>query len=98
MSATMAYINGNEFRALHDESCWEDIELMNPEVFEESRRMTRKLHRPHWYLVTTYYCVLCGKTEVFKERRYTPKPKRYEDRHNFHEHGCYSCQYGMFIG
>jgi hypothetical protein len=53
--------------------------------------------RPHWYFITTFHCVLGGCTTVYRERRYTPRPEKWEDRHAWREHACYTCQYGMFL-
>ncbi len=35
----------------------------------------------YWYFITTYYCPMCGSTTEYRERRYTPKPKDWQDRH-----------------
>jgi hypothetical protein len=40
-----------------------------------------RTHRPHWYLITYSDCPVCGRSETYRERKYTPKPileKRYE--------------------
>lgn len=49
--------------------------------------------RLHWYFTYTWFCVLCGRTETTRERRYTAKPERAEDRCYYHEGacGCHFC-------
>jgi hypothetical protein len=42
----------------------------------------------YWYYIETSYCVLCGRTDTFKKRMYTPKPKEYNERHQYEEHMC----------
>lgn len=37
----------------------------------------------HWYFIYCHECPLCGKTDEYRERRYTPRPAEYEDRHEF---------------
>lgn len=54
-------------------------------------------HRRHWYFMYWDYCVLGGHTDVSRERRYTRRPKRWEKRHEIHEHACYGCLYGSFL-
>lgn len=41
--------------------------------------------KPHWYFISTIYCPLCGRTETYRERRHTPRPDDYNDRHEFLE-------------
>jgi hypothetical protein len=36
---------------------------------------------PYWYLITIYECPACGSTKQYRERQYTPRPPRWEDRH-----------------
>jgi len=36
-------------------------------------------------LFTTHYCPVCGHTEVYRERMYTPKPDEQEERYIFEE-------------
>lgn len=38
-----------------------------------------------WYFVSTWYCPICSATTVYKERRHTPKPEAWEDRHEVEE-------------
>jgi hypothetical protein len=45
-------------------------------------------HQPHWYFIYLWCCVLCGKTEETRERRYTPRPDDYNQRHEFSEGAC----------
>lgn len=42
----------------------------------------------HWYFVTEEECVLCWRHNIYRERRYTPKPEKYEDRHRFIQYMC----------
>jgi uncharacterized Zn finger protein (UPF0148 family) len=51
----------------------------------------------YWYKTYIDYCPVCGKEEVTKERQYTPKPEKEEDRYNFMTSLCYSCEYSMFM-
>jgi len=37
--------------------------------------------RPYWYFVTEEYCPACSRSQRYLERRYTPRPERWEDRH-----------------
>lgn len=37
----------------------------------------------HWYFITIYECPVCGRGSEERERRYTPKPEREEDRYEF---------------
>lgn len=41
-----------------------------------------------WYFITTWDCVLCGRSEEYRERQHGPRPERYEDRHEHHETAC----------
>lgn len=34
----------------------------------------------YWFFITIYYCPQCNRTQVYKERRYTPRPEKWEDR------------------
>ena len=45
------------------------------------------MKKKYWYKYYYYYCPVCGRENVYKERRYTPKPENYEDRHKVEE--CY---------
>lgn len=40
-------------------------------------------NKKYWYLFTIYECPVCGSQDVIRERRYTPKPKNYHERHLF---------------
>jgi len=42
-------------------------------------------HKPHWYFQYFYICPVCGRTKIDRERRYTPKPDRWEDRIECHD-------------
>lgn len=41
-----------------------------------------------WYFIYETTCALCWHMTVERERRYTPRPERYEDRHEFTETAC----------
>ncbi len=41
-----------------------------------------------WYHISEWECVLCGRTTIYRERRWTPKPKEWWDRHEEHEMAC----------
>jgi hypothetical protein len=34
----------------------------------------------YWYLIEYHTCPVCGKTTVFRERQYTPKPEERGER------------------
>ena len=42
----------------------------------------------YWYFITIYECVMGDRTEEFRERQYTPKPKKWGDRHKIKEVVC----------
>ncbi len=35
----------------------------------------------HWYFITIHYCPQCGSSDESRERRHTPRPEKWEDRH-----------------
>ena len=35
---------------------------------------------PHWYYIWRGHCPVCGRFKEYRERRYTARPKRWEDR------------------
>ncbi len=35
----------------------------------------------YWYLITLHYCPVCGASRLFRERQYSKKPERWEERH-----------------
>jgi len=39
----------------------------------------------YWIYRTTYYCPLCGKEKVFRERYYTKKPDNFNQRQEWIE-------------
>ena len=41
--------------------------------------------KKHWYYITEYYCPLCGKSNISRERRYGRRPKKYWNRHSLTE-------------
>lgn len=42
-----------------------------------------KNKRPHWYKTWNYECPVCGMITYYKERQYTPRPKKYSTRNKF---------------
>ena len=53
-----------------------------------SKTEKRKPHKPHWYFCSEEYCVLCGRTQIFRERRYGRRPQKWWDRHELIETAC----------
>lgn len=53
-----------------------------------NQSLRKRKHRPHWYFIYSDFCVLCMRTETERERRYTPRPERWEDRHELTESAC----------
>ena len=50
--------------------------------------MSQAKGRGCWYFISEWWCVLCGRSEQTRERRWTPKPKRAEDRYEYTEGAC----------
>jgi hypothetical protein len=48
----------------------------------------RKPLPPHWYLIHTEECVLCGRGSTWRERMFTPKPEDPADRYSFTQYAC----------
>lgn len=72
--------------------------MTGPIRFGGTRRKLRATPRPHWYFITTVYCLFGGDQEVYRERRYTRRPKRWENRHKMETIGaCYGCQVESFL-
>ena len=46
--------------------------------------MRRAIAR-HWYFVYADYCPICTGMKEIRERRLTPRPKKWEDRHETQE-------------
>ena len=44
---------------------------------------TKKKIKKHWYFITTHACPVCGRENVYRERRYDNRPEKYEDRHSY---------------
>lgn len=42
----------------------------------------------YWYEFFHSECVLCGKSDTYRERRYTPKPEGVNERHHFAQNAC----------
>lgn len=40
-------------------------------------------HKPHWYRVTVFYCPACGGETKYKERMYSPRPDKWEERNEW---------------
>jgi len=45
----------------------------------------KKMIKTYWYKFWYHYCPLCGRTQTFKERQYSKKPKEGQKRHIFKE-------------
>lgn len=43
---------------------------------------------PHWYYHYEWECVLCGRSELTRERRFTPRPDDPRERHDRTEGAC----------
>ena len=41
--------------------------------------------KKYWYRITIHYCPVCASEEIFKERQYTPRPEKWQDRNEFVE-------------
>ena len=39
----------------------------------------------YWYFISVEYCPVCGRDDTWRERRYSPRPEKWEDRHSFKE-------------
>ena len=48
---------------------------------KEEKVDKRKGKGRYWYFITIYDCVLCFGGEEYRERRYTPKPKTWEEEY-----------------
>lgn len=46
------------------------------------------MKRRHWYFITYFECVICGKTEELRERRYTRRPQDGAKRHEIVQVAC----------
>ena len=43
-----------------------------------------------WYRTIVYYCVLCGRENTYRERMWTPKPEKWNERYIIKEEACWS--------
>lgn len=48
----------------------------------------KKKKKKYWYYFSWSECVLCGKNQNYKERRYTKKPKNTQERNEFLQFTC----------
>jgi hypothetical protein len=55
---------------------------------EKSLPKTEK--KKYWCYIVCDWCVLCGRSRETRERRYTPRPEKWEDRHEYTEYACSS--------
>jgi len=46
----------------------------------------------HWYYIYMTECCMCGRTGTWRERRYTPRPTEWWDRHEWRSEYC-GCMY-----
>jgi hypothetical protein len=44
--------------------------------------------KKYWYEFDIYYCVLCGKETIYKERKFSKKPDNINERFHYHESAC----------
>lgn len=44
--------------------------------------------KKYWYFLTQIECVLCGRSEQYRERRYTPRPDHASNRYEFIQDAC----------
>ena len=51
----------------------------------QSKQKNSVERKKYWYEKTVYYCPVCGREDVYRERVYTPKPKNWGDRNTFIE-------------
>lgn len=51
--------------------------------------MKKRRIKKHWYKIYIDVCVLCGKEDIFRERHYGRKPKKYWSVHVYTEMACY---------
>lgn len=47
-----------------------------------------KIKIKYWYFIEITECVLCGSKDVYKEKRYTKKPKLKDKRYNYKQDAC----------
>lgn len=55
---------------------------------DPAQQSASRRHRNHWYFIHIDTCVLCGHEYVDRERRYTRRPRKWQDRHEYSEHAC----------
>lgn len=54
-----------------------------------SSAATRDPHgKGSWYFISQWFCVLCGRSEETRERRYDKRPVDPNDRHEYTEGAC----------
>lgn len=44
--------------------------------------------KKYWYHVLVIECVLCGREQVYRERRYTEKPSERGKRYEYRQDAC----------
>jgi hypothetical protein len=59
-----------------------------PESVEPPSAPLRLRHRSCWYETFTTECVLCGKGDRYRVRRYDSKPEDPGDRYHFSQFAC----------
>lgn len=55
-------------------------------------RRPRRTILKHWYYIIHEQCPVCGREEVTRERKLTPRPEKHEDRNEYKYLNCY-CYY-----
>lgn len=56
------------------------------------RMIKKTIWWPHWYQITYFECPPCGRTTAYRERKYTTKPLKQEERVFTEYHWC-GCGY-----
>lgn len=46
---------------------------------------TKAVQKPHWYFQSIWHCPHCGKTTIYRERKYGPKPEERDERYEYEE-------------
>lgn len=49
---------------------------------------TGKPRVPYWYKIYQVECVLCGHSDEWRERMFTPKPEDAKERYDYRQDAC----------
>lgn len=52
--------------------------------------------KKYWIKFDVYTCVMCGRDKIYRERKYTKKPKNRDARYSVNQDCCYSCQKDIY--